>query len=132
LTVGPDKSLYGTSRDGGSADMGAIFRVNTNGIFTNLVSFVGTNGAVPLAELTPGADLQLYGTTQQGGASASLGTVFKVTTNGVLTTLVTFSNFPNAAPQSGLLLASDGNFYGCSQGAVFRMTPGGSCPRSPR
>jgi uncharacterized repeat protein (TIGR03803 family) len=24
-----------------------------------------------------------------------------------------------------LLLASDGNFYGCSQGSVFRMTPGG-------
>src|SRR6185369_1508968 len=28
-------------------------------------------------------------------------------------------------PLSGLLLASDGNFYGCSQGSVFKMTLGG-------
>ena len=90
LTVGPDNNLYGTSRDGGSADMGAIFKVTTNGVFTNLVSFAGTNGAFPRAELTLGADSQLYGTTQLGGAN--LGTVFKVNTNGALTTLVTFTD----------------------------------------
>jgi uncharacterized repeat protein (TIGR03803 family) len=32
----------------------------------------------------------------------------------------------NGTPQAGLLLASDGNFYGCSAGTVFRMTPGGA------
>jgi uncharacterized repeat protein (TIGR03803 family) len=29
-------------------------------------------------------------------------------------------------PEAGLLLASDGNFYGCSAGAVFKMTPAGA------
>src|SRR5213078_4387933 len=84
-----------------------------------------TNGAVPFAELTPGADGQLYGTTLQGG-SANVGTVFKVTTNGVLTSLASFTSAANGMPQAGLLLASNGNFYGCSAGTVFRMTPGGA------
>jgi len=128
LTTGPDGNLYGTSRDGGTADMGTVFKITTNGVFSTLISFQGTNGAVPLAELTIGADTQLYGTTQLGG-SASSGTVFKVTTNGVLTTLFSFPtsvNGFNAVPQTGLLLASDGNFYGCTPGTVFKMTPGGT------
>lgn len=126
LTLGPDGNLYGTSRDGGANDFGAIFRISTNGVFTNLVSFNGTNGISPLAELTVGPDGQLYGTTQLGGSAASLGTVFKVTTNGVLTTLFAFNDPANSVPQAGLLLASDGNFYGCSAGAVFKMTPAGA------
>jgi len=128
LTTGPDGNLYGTSRDGGTADMGAIFRITTNGVLSTLVSFQGTNGAAPLGELTIGPDQQLYGTTQLGG-SASSGTVFKVTTNGVLTTLFSFPNSVNgfnAVPRVGLLLARDGNFYGCTPGAVFKMTPGGT------
>ena len=72
-----------------AADMGTIFRITTNGVFTTLVSFHGTNGARSLGGTDVGPDRQLYGTTQLGG-SASSGTVFKVTTNGVLTTLVLF------------------------------------------
>ena len=128
LTPGPDGNLYGTSRDGGSSDMGTIFKISTDGIFTNLVSFSGTNGAVPLAELTVGAEGQLYGTTQLGGSESS-GTVFRLTTNGSLTTLVSFAssvNGFNAVPRAGLLAANDGNFYGCTPGAMFKMTPGGA------
>ena len=77
-----------------------------------------------MSQLTVGADGQLYGTTQLGGA-ANMGTVFKVTTNGVLTTLASFTNSANALPVSGLLRASDGNFYGCTQGAVFKVSPDG-------
>lgn len=128
LTTGPDGNLYGTSRDGGTADLGTIYRITTNGVYSKLLSFQGTNGAVPLAELTIGPDKQLYGTTQLGG-NASSGTIFKVTTNGVLTTLFSFPssvNGFNAVPQTGLLLASDGNFYGCTPGTVYKITPGGT------
>src|SRR5581483_11445143 len=92
--------------------------------FSTVFSFSGTNGTSPEGELALGADGQLYGTTQQGGAG-TLGTVFKVSTNGGLTTLVSFNSAANSAPQAGLLRARDGNFYGCSPGAVFKMTPGG-------
>ena len=48
-----------------------------------------------------------------------------MSTNGEFTTLASFNDAANKMPEAGLLLASDGNFYGCSQGAVFKMTPAG-------
>ena len=40
------------------------------------------------------------------------GTVFKVTTNGTLTTLVSFNGTNGANPNAALTLGNDGNFYG--------------------
>jgi uncharacterized repeat protein (TIGR03803 family) len=71
-----------------------------------------------------------YGTTPGGGAH-SAGTVFKVTTNGTLTTLFSFSTSPGSSPQTypgGPTQASDGNFYGTTlfgHGTMFRMIPAG-------
>ena len=44
-----------------------------------------------------GSDGNFYGTTYQGGTS-NRGTVFKVTTNGVLTSLVSFTGTNGAYP----------------------------------
>ena len=41
-----------------------------------------------------------------------MGTVFKVTTNGTLTTLVSFNHTNGANPHAALTLGNDGNFYG--------------------
>ena len=49
--MGPDGNLYGASRDGGNADMGTIFRVTPGGVFTNIASFTGPNGASPYGTL---------------------------------------------------------------------------------
>ncbi len=65
----------------------------------------------PTASLVQGSDGNFYGTTS-GGGSSDLGTVFKVTTNGVWTTLVSFNNANGAHPQAGLVLGNDGNLYG--------------------
>jgi uncharacterized repeat protein (TIGR03803 family) len=103
---------------------------------TTLVNFNGTNGAKPLAAMVQGKDGDLYGTTQVGGAHRQ-GTVFKVTTTGVLTTLYNFCAkskcADGAAPYGALVPATDGNFYGTTQGGginragtVFKMTPGGA------
>jgi hypothetical protein len=46
-----------------------------------------------------------------------LGTVFKVTTNGLLTTLVKFNGTNGWGPR-GLTLGSDGNFYGTAGGGI--------------
>jgi uncharacterized repeat protein (TIGR03803 family) len=57
-----------------------------------LVSFAfDANGAEPTASLTLGPDGQLYGITSVGGTIFA-GTIFKITTQGVLTTLHSFQN----------------------------------------
>ena len=84
--------------------------------FTTLVNFNYTNGANPyFMSLVQGTDGNLYGTTEGGGANGE-GTVFKVTPTGTLTTLYSFCAKTNctdgAVPFGGLVLGTDGNFYG--------------------
>src|SRR5208282_4366966 len=65
LALGADGSFYGTASSGGATGTnGAIFKVTTNGVLARLVSFNGTNGASPVAGLTPGMDGNFYGTTE--------------------------------------------------------------------
>jgi uncharacterized repeat protein (TIGR03803 family) len=104
--------------------------------FTSLLSFDGTNGANPhYVYLVQGTDGNLYGTTYVSTGSG--GTVFKITTKGVLTTLYTFCPdgdpcLEGAQPEAGLVLATDGNFYGTAAnggannfGTVFQVTSAG-------
>src|SRR5438046_2451593 len=70
-------------------------------IFTTLCSFDGTNGANSIGGLVQGTDGGFYGTTFSGGDDG-VGTVFKVTTNGTLTRLFSFSNRDGAAPKGKL------------------------------
>ncbi len=140
LTAGADGALYGTAQFGGSANFGTVFKVTTGGAFTTLAQFSGTTGSVlgtnPRCTLVLAGDGNFYGTTNLGG-SANLGTIFKVTPAGALTTLVQFTGTAGAAPGSlpngSLVLGSDGNFYGTTStggtnnfGTVFMMTPAGT------
>jgi uncharacterized repeat protein (TIGR03803 family) len=115
LTLGNDGNFYGTTSRGGtngSPGYGTVFNVTTNGTLTRLVSFANTNGANPQAALTLGEDGNFYGTTAGGGTNGSHGTLFKVTANGTLTTLVSFNNTNGAAPEAPLTFGQDGNLYG--------------------
>lgn len=72
--------LYGTTSTGGSNGYGTAFAVNTNGAgasFTNVYTFVFTNGANPAANLLLSGDA-LYGTAPYGG-SVGDGTIFDLT-----------------------------------------------------
>ena len=103
---------------------------------TKLLDFNGADGDFPyLAGLIQGTDGNFYGTTDGGGVYEQ-GTVFKVTAGGTLTTLYTFCSqiycTDGAAPEAGLVQATDGNFYGTTysggtygQGTVFRITATG-------
>ena len=76
-------TLYGTTRIGGSANLGTIFSVNNDGTgFQTLFNFTGgaTNGANPNGALTFAGSC-LVGTTKAGG-SANDGTVFKINLDG--------------------------------------------------
>src|ERR1035438_10429030 len=102
-----------------------------------ICSFNGPNGTHPQAALTLSSDGDFYGTTTGGGITNSdypggSGTVFKVRTNGVLTTLVFFDGTNGADPDAGLALGNNGNFYGTTYrggsnylGTVFNVTTNG-------
>jgi uncharacterized repeat protein (TIGR03803 family) len=103
--------------------------------FTTLADFNGSNGQGSLGSLVQGLDGNLYGTSQAGGANG-VGTVFKVTPTGALTTLYSFCSQAGCAdgevPTAALVLGTDGNFYGTASrgganngGTVFKITPTG-------
>ena len=98
-----------------------------------IYSFAGaSDGSFPgHVSLVQGPDGQLYGTT--AGNGLTLGTVFKITTSGTLTTLHTFSGSDGGTPEFGLALGTDGNFYGTASiggtgnsGTVFKITSSGA------
>jgi uncharacterized repeat protein (TIGR03803 family) len=82
--------------------------------------------------LAQGRDGNLYGTTDSGGTS-NMGTVFKMAPlSGVVTTIYNFSSADGQYPDGGLILGTDGNFYGTTLiggannlGTVFKITPAG-------
>ena len=150
LVQGTDGSFYGTTVGGGitnsvyyngMAGMGTVFKVTTNGTLTALVSFNFTNGAAPCGGPVQGTDGNFYGTTTEGGITNSalgsgMGTVFQLTTNGTLSTLLYFNGTNGVNPSiGGLVQGTDGNFYGTTMGSytgetygggtIFRTTPNG-------
>ncbi len=141
LVQGIDGNLYGTTEFGGAKGYGSIFRITTLGNLTTLYSFCSPgscfDGAYPIGALIQSPDGNFYGTTDGGGASGH-GSVFKITASGVLTTLYSFCSSGDPAcpdgsdPFAGLVRASNGSFYGTTQGGgaynhgtVFKITPGG-------
>ncbi len=106
--------LFGTTQNGDSGDGsqdGTVFRIDINGNnFTNLYSFINSDGWYPDAELVLSGST-LYGVTGNGGASG-LGTVFKVNTDGNgFGTVVSFDAANGWGPNGGVVL-SGGTLYG--------------------
>lgn len=133
LVQASDGNFYGTTSEGGAKGYGAIFRMTTNGAVTPLYSFTnGFDGAHPYSSLMQASDGNLYGTATDGGTNGD-GVIFRMTTNGVFTSLYSFTDgYDGADPRGGLIQASDGNLYGTAadggtnfDGTVFRMTTNG-------
>jgi uncharacterized repeat protein (TIGR03803 family) len=130
-------TFYGMTSQGGSNNVGVVFRVNTDGSsYTNLHSFAGypNEGASPPRSLTLDGSA-LYGMTQSGGA-ANLGVVFKLNTDGSsYTNLHSFAGGTgDGATPCGSLTLANGWLYGMTSaggvsnlGELFRIsTDGGS------
>jgi uncharacterized repeat protein (TIGR03803 family) len=130
---GSDGSFYGTTSHGGTYTNGTVFKISTNGTLTTLHSFgsvLDTNGfpidgVFPSAALVQGSDGYFYGTTSYGGTNGGWGTVYKISTDGALTSLYSFGSVQDANglpldganPYAGLVQGSDGYFYGTTCGA---------------
>lgn len=134
LTLGADGNFYGVTTAGGATGGGAVYRATYLGDLMLLHSFRSAQGegTHPCGVLVQGKDGSFYGTTSADGAHGH-GTVFRVNTLGVVTTVYAFTGaVDGSAPRAGLLLGEDGNFYGTTQaggpaagGSVFQLTPQG-------
>ncbi len=94
----------------------------------------GADGAVPSAGLVRDAAGNFYGAAGGGGGACGCGVVFKLSPQGVETTLHTFAGGSGGRRPNGALVAdAAGNLYGTTKlggahdfGVVFKLTPGGA------
>ncbi|HUD46490.1 MAG TPA: choice-of-anchor tandem repeat GloVer-containing protein [Candidatus Baltobacteraceae bacterium] len=147
LAQGGDGNFYGTTAGGGTnGNNGTVFTISASGAFTGLHSFDGNDGATIASSLVQGSDGNFYGTTAYGGTDSGFGndsvfttdsgfgTVFMVSTGGVLTSLHSFAGKDGASPRAALVEGGDGNFYGTTwsggtnfgSGTVFRINASGA------
>jgi uncharacterized repeat protein (TIGR03803 family) len=134
-------NMYGTASGYGAKGGGTVFKLEPSGTVTVLYTFCSvvvrrycSDGSNPDSGLVRDSASNLYGTTYGGGAHG-LGTVFKLSSGGTLTTLHSFNNngADGYAPYAGLLMDSAGNLYGTTPkggkygaGTVYRVTPTGT------
>jgi uncharacterized repeat protein (TIGR03803 family) len=139
LIQATDGNFYGTTYTGGKNDpsnceeagCGTIFKMTPWGTLTTIYSFCAkaacVDGQWPSVGLIQGSDGNFYGTTQAGGLY-NYGTIFKITPNGMLTTLHSFDNTDGSGLYAGLTQGTDGNFYGnapyglSGYGTLFKLS----------
>ncbi|WP_156891797.1 beta strand repeat-containing protein [Nevskia ramosa] len=148
LVENADGLFYGTTRTGrGSNDVGSVYSLSKTGTHVLLHGFSSANpagGNDPQSSLTLGADGAYYGSTVFGGTGGgdgcnACGTVFRITTGGVFTTLHSMTAGEGNRPIGRLALGADGNLYGTNaagggtstsgsvyNGSAFRITPAGT------
>jgi uncharacterized repeat protein (TIGR03803 family) len=107
---------------------GGTFRLTDEGKLTTLDEFpevdqYGDFTTIPNAGLVRADDGNLYGTTWSDSGSGPVGTVFRMTPGGTITTIYTFTS--GGAPLNGLVEGPDGALYGMTYGSVYRITTTG-------
>lgn len=128
--------MFGTTRNGGTANAGTVFELAHKGQDKVLHSFAGgTDGAYPVSAVTAKTGY-LYGTTLEGGASG-YGTVYKTSAKvGGGSVLYSFTGGSDGGFPKGGLLDQAGNLFGTAYaggnagcnadqgcGVVFELTP---------
>ncbi len=152
LVQAKDGNFYGVASIGGAdnpvcgtSGCGTVFKLTPSGTLNVLHAFCGANGcgslatdgSIPLGRLVLGTNGKLYGTTSSGGPNNG-GTAFSISTSGGGYTVLhkftgNLGGGDGGNPLAGLVLASDGNFYGTTEvggtggldqgeGTVFKMT----------
>jgi uncharacterized repeat protein (TIGR03803 family) len=151
-----DGDFYGVTREGGannncSGGCGTVFRITESGVLTTIYRFCAEPGCPDgynPGTLRQGSDGIFYGYTFNGGVyeGGTGGTIFEISPAGKLKTLYSFCVklfCPDGYGPSGVVQASDGNFYGVTSrggarsgtcrfhsnqgcGTFFKLTPAGT------
>jgi uncharacterized repeat protein (TIGR03803 family) len=132
---GSDGYFYGTTQSGGSNGVGTVYKVSSGGAFTPLHQFgsTPTDGQNPIGGIVQGYTGDYFGTTYGGGSNGN-GTVFRITSAGVLTNLYHFGGpaYDGLNPRASLLQGSDSYLYGTTflggtngAGSLFKIGPTG-------
>ena len=121
LAAGPDGNLWGVFDSSGSGLADSIYKITPSGNFTAVVNAVSDFGTLIANPLVAKGD-SLYGEVivNNGGA----GKVFKVTTQGVVSTVYSFDGQPAGGPTGGLAVGKDGGLYGTSTYLAPLAVPG--------
>jgi uncharacterized repeat protein (TIGR03803 family) len=139
LVHGADGFLHGVTAGGAfTAFGGSAFKIDTAGSYQVTHGFntagYGPEGMHPEAGLLAASNGALYGTNTLDGlpifSGDVEGTVYRMSTNGAVTVLHTFTGADGATPFAGLVEGSDGNLYGTTfyggasnKGTIFRLNP---------
>jgi uncharacterized repeat protein (TIGR03803 family) len=129
--------LYGMTAQGGTANLGIVYRMNPDGTgFQILHSFTGgaTDGRIPHYQGLVVSGGVIYGATETGGA-ANLGVVFRMNTDGTgFAVLHSFAGGTSDGlnPDGGLTLVG-GTLYGMTygggttnSGTIYRVNTDGT------
>ena len=126
LVQATDGNLYGTTDEGGLADVGTVFRITPTGTLTVLHSFCSgygcPDGAVPEGTLVQGTSGLLYGTASGGGdmtcdAPWGCGTVFS------LSRVTPYQFVPLTQPCRAIDTRPEHGGGGPIQGGTFQTFP---------
>ena len=108
-------NLYGTTAFDGSNSNGTVFKLSgiNHQIFTQLVTFDGSNGSRPSTTLVSDPSGNLYGTTFYGGLNGQ-GTVFELSgaSHTTLTVLASFDATTGNYPRGALFIDQAGSLFG--------------------
>jgi len=119
-----DGTIFGLTERGGAHDQGAMFRASTNGAVFCVVSLsINSIAGYPRFGLMRASDGAFYGTSGWV-ANYPNGTVFRITTNGVLTLVGSFGS-STGTPESTPFEAGDGYIYGTTRNCFFRFRTNG-------
>ena len=125
--------VFGTTPNGGPGGLGTLFQLElpseslgTAASQKSILSFGSSDGSSPSGRLLQASDGNFYGTTLTGG-EFGLGTVFRLSPDGLMTTIASFDGINGDTPSGGLVQASNGDLYGTTEvggwgdGSIFRI-----------
>ena len=114
LIQGSDNAFYGTTSNGGSNNLGTVYKITLLGglVAENpIYHFTGVPvGEHPQSGLIKDSAGMMYGTTS--GGFSGVGTLYSIRTNGTIGFSKQFLTSDGATPYGPLLLGSDGKLYG--------------------